>query len=66
MKLTKREKEILELIVIEELSSSEIATLLNISIGTVDTHRKKLLQKFGVTNSVGLTKKAIVTGIIKV
>ena len=46
MKLTKREKEILELIVIEELSSSEIALILNISIGTVNTHRKKLLQKY--------------------
>ncbi len=64
MKLTSREKEILELIVVDELSSSEIASKLGISIGTVDTHRKKLLLKLNVNNSVGLTKKTILNGII--
>ena len=59
MKLTHREKEILHLIILEEMSSSEISKKLGIAIGTVDTHRKKLLLKFETSNSVGLTKKAI-------
>lgn len=59
MKLSPRESEILFLIVGMELSNSAIALKLGISTGTVDTHRKKLLQKMRVKNSVGLTKMAI-------
>jgi len=59
MHLTQREKQILELIIKDELSSAQIAARLGIAIGTVDTHRKKLLAKFHTSNSVGLTKKAI-------
>jgi two-component system response regulator NreC len=56
--LTDREKEILVL-VCKEYSSAEIAKKLFISTGTVDTHRKNLLVKLGVTNTVGLVKYAI-------
>ncbi|MFZ5553002.1 MAG: response regulator transcription factor [Bacteroidota bacterium] len=66
MHLTSREKEILHLIIEEEMSNSRIAKKLGIAIGTVDTHRKKLLQKFDVSNSVGLTKRAIRMNIIRV
>ena len=59
MRLSPREGEILFLIVSMELSSSDIAKRLGISVGTVDTHRKNLLQKLNVKNSVGLTKVAI-------
>lgn len=59
MKLSPRETEILQMIVGLELSSAEIAKRLGISVGTVDTHRKNLLQKLEVNNSVGLTKVAI-------
>lgn len=66
MNLTTREKEVLHLIVNEELSSSQIAVRLGLSVGTVDTHRKKLLHKLNVNNSVGLTKKTIQQKIIEV
>jgi len=56
--LTKREKEVLQLIV-EEYSNPEIAEKLFISIRTVDTHRRNLIDKLNVRNSVGLVKYAI-------
>jgi RNA polymerase sigma factor (sigma-70 family) len=59
MKLSPREREILYLIVGLEMSSADIAKQLGISVGTVDTHRKNLLLKLNVKNSVGLTKVAI-------
>lgn len=66
MKLSPREKEILYMIVGLELSSSAIANQLGISVGTVDTHRKNLLLKLNVKNSVGLTKVAIKENYIKI
>ena len=62
--LTPREKEIL-IHVCNELSSAEIAEKLFISIGTVDTHRKNILQKLGISNTVGLVKFALKHGLIK-
>ncbi len=62
--LTPREKEIL-ILVCNELSSAEIAEKLFISIGTVDTHRKNILQKLGIVNTVGLVKFALKHGLIK-
>lgn len=60
--LTKRELDVLKLIV-EEKSNSEIADELFISIRTVDAHRRNLLQKLDVKNVVGLIKFAINNGI---
>lgn len=65
MQLTQREKQVLELIIINEMSSAQISKHLGIAIGTVDTHRKKLLAKFKTTNSVGLTKRAILNNFVK-
>lgn len=56
--LSEREKEIL-VMVCNEKASKEIGDLLHISTGTVDTHRKNIMQKLGVTNSVGLVKYAL-------
>jgi DNA-binding NarL/FixJ family response regulator len=56
--LSEREREILVL-VCSELSSSQIAERLHISVGTVDTHRKNILIKLGVNNTVGLVKYAL-------
>lgn len=56
--LTERELEILHLIS-EEKPSKEIADLLNISIMTVDTHRKNLLKKTKTSSVVGLLKYGI-------
>lgn len=56
--LTKREHEILRLI-IEECSNKEIAQNLYISIPTVETHRRNLIDKLGVKNTAGLVREAI-------
>jgi DNA-binding NarL/FixJ family response regulator len=53
--LTKREIEILKL-VLHEYSNNAIADQLCISTGTVDTHRKNIILKLGVKNTVGLIK----------
>ena len=55
--LTDREAEVLKLLV-DELSSREIAGRLFISERTVETHRKNLLRKTGALNTVGLVKYA--------
>ena len=56
--LTKREKEILHLI-LDEMTSQEIAKKLHISIKTVESHRKHLLQKTGAKNIAGLVRFTI-------
>jgi len=56
--LSEREKEIL-ILVCQEFSSAQIADKLFISTGTVDTHRKNILIKLGLTNVVGLVKYAL-------
>lgn len=62
--LTKRETEILKLIC-DGLSSKDISTKLFISINTVETHRKKILTKLNVKNSVGILKYALENNIIE-
>ena len=61
--LSARELEVLKLIV-QENSNPEIAEKLFISIRTVDTHRRNLLEKLGVKNTAGLVKYAIQKGLI--
>ena len=56
--ITDREIEVLKLIA-DEYSNSEIAEKLFISVRTVDTHRRNLLEKLGVKNTAGLVKYAI-------
>jgi len=63
-KLTPRELEILKLIA-EEKTNQEIADSLFISIRTVDTHRRNLLEKLQVKNTVGLVRYAIQNGIVE-
>ena len=62
--LTDREKEILKL-VLEEFSSEAIATQLNLSIRTVETHRKNILRKTGCKSLIGLFKLAVQAGLIE-
>lgn len=57
-KLTKREKEILQLLA-SNLSSQDIAKKLFISKKTVENHRSNMLEKFKVKNAASLIKKAI-------
>lgn len=61
--LSKREIEILKLIC-KEFSNAEIAGKLFLSISTVETHRKNLISKLGVNNTVGLVKFAIKNNLI--
>lgn len=57
-KLTRREKEILKLI-LDEMTTAEIAEKLFLSPKTVETHRLNMLSKLNVKNTAGLVKLAI-------
>ena len=62
IKLTPREKEVLQLIC-QEMTTQEIADRLYLSSHTVESHRKNLLGKTGCKNSVGLLRFAIDNGL---
>jgi len=62
-KLTKREKEIIKHI-LDQKSNLEIGDALSISKRTVETHRKNIMLKLGVKNSIGIAVKAIEMGIV--
>lgn len=62
-KLTRREKEVLDLIM-EECTTQEIAERLFLSVSTVETHRLKLFTKLDAKNVVGLVKNAIKFGLV--
>ena len=62
-KLTKREKEIVKNI-LDQKSNSEIGKALSISKRTVETHRKNIMLKLGVKNSIGIAIKALEMGIV--
>lgn len=61
--ITRREKEVL-LLVAEGLTNAQISEKLFISIPTVNTHRKSLLEKFDVKNTAMLIGKATKLGLI--
>ena len=56
--LTNREKEIIAEI-LKEKSNSEIGEILQISKRTVETHRKNIMLKLDVKNSIGIAVKAL-------
>ena len=57
-KLTLREREVLQLL-LDESSNRQIGKALDISIRTVETHRKNIMLKLNVKNNIGLIKKAL-------
>jgi two-component system, NarL family, nitrate/nitrite response regulator NarL len=61
--ITQREKQIITLIE-KNLSNKEIATALNISVRTVETHRKNIFAKTGCNNPLSLIKWALEHGLI--
>ncbi len=61
--LTEREREVFQLIV-EGRSNKEIAGVLGISPGTVDTHRGRIMEKLDVHNAVEMVLYAVRRGII--
>lgn len=62
--LTTRQREILQLIA-EGKSTKDIAVTLDLSIKTIETHRKELMERLGIHDVPGLVRYAIRTGIIK-
>jgi len=62
-KLSRREKEVLELIM-QEMTTQEIANTLFISVNTVETHRSGLMSKLGAKNIAGLVKITIEKGLL--
>jgi len=63
--ISNREKEVL-LLVAHEWTSQEIAQKLHISSHTAISHRKNLLEKFGVRNTAGLVRRAFEVGLLSV
>lgn len=56
-KITEREMDVLRLLA-QGFSTQEVAAQLNIAVNTVETHRRKLLEKFGARNVAELIWKA--------
>jgi len=56
--LSKREKDIVRLIM-DQKSTNDIAAELFISAGTVETHRRNIMNKLGTKNAAGLVKFVI-------
>lgn len=61
--LNNREKSILALIA-NEYTNEEISKELGLTKATVDKYRQNLLKKLGVTNTAGLTRRAIEMGLV--
>jgi DNA-binding NarL/FixJ family response regulator len=62
--LSAREREILQLLA-ENNSNKEIATRLGISVRTVETHRRSVMQKLNANSIVELVHYAIRNGIVQ-
>lgn len=60
--LTAREREVLQLIA-EGKNTKQIASILNISVKTIETHRQQIMEKVGVHSVAELTKYAIREGL---
>ena len=63
-KISRREKEVLQLIV-KEYTTQEIANELFISLKTVESHRSNLLAKLNARNSAGLVRIAMENKLIE-
>lgn len=61
--LTDREKEVLQLLA-EGRSNKEVATLLDLGLSTVETHRANLMQKLGLHNTAEIVLYAVRKGMI--
>ena len=61
--LTDREKEVLQLLA-EGRSNKEVATLLDVGVSTVETHRSNLMQKLDLHNTAEIVLYAVRKGVI--
>jgi len=62
--LSSREEEILQLVA-EGASNKQIASILTLSIKTVEKHRQRLMNKLKIHNTAGLTRYALTNGVIE-
>jgi two-component system nitrate/nitrite response regulator NarL len=63
VQLTAREREVLALIA-EGRSNKEVASQLGIGVRTIETHRERIMRKLRIHTIAGLTRFAILNGII--
>ena len=61
-RVTKRELQVLQLIA-DGHSTKEIAAILEISVKTIETHRKQIMDKLDIRTTAGLTKYCIREGL---
>jgi DNA-binding NarL/FixJ family response regulator len=61
--LSDREREVLQLFA-EGLSTKEISVRLVVSIKTVETHRKRIMEKLNIKGIAGLTRYAVKEGLV--
>jgi DNA-binding NarL/FixJ family response regulator len=61
--LTPRQREILQLVA-EGKSTKEIASILDVSVKTVETHRAQLMERLDIHDVAGLVRYAIRAGIV--
>lgn len=61
-KMTSRELEVVKLCC-EGLTSKEIASKLNVSVRTIDTHKSNIFKKIGISSSLELVKYAVKAGL---
>jgi DNA-binding CsgD family transcriptional regulator len=61
--LTFRQREVLQLLA-EEKNTKEIASIMEISVKTVESHRLQLMGRLGIENVPGLVRFAIATGLV--
>lgn len=62
-RLTNRENEILRLVA-EGLTAQEVSKKIFISQGTVETHKRNIIQKLNARNAVDAVTKAFRSGLI--
>ncbi len=62
-RLTSREREVIQLLT-EGKSNKEVATILDISVKTVESHRTRIMLKLGIHSITGLVRYAIRNKII--
>ncbi len=62
--LSAREREVLPLVA-EGRSSKEVAQLLNLSVSTVESHRKHIMEKLDLHNTAALVRFALRKGLIQ-
>ena len=62
--LTEREQTIL-LQLAQGKSNKEVAVTLDISVRTVETHRKNIKRKLGISSTAGLTRYAMEHGVLQ-